>query len=113
MQTGLRLLWVGGCALVGWCLASADPNDAWWLTFLGGLFGLFTSPEGLSRAALVIGGAIALPLFAHQVIGTPGDYWPFFLFFGGWLGKLVPLQVPPLKWLARRAADLIEKVRPS
>lgn len=112
MNSALRLAWVGGCALLGWYLA-VDPHEAWWLALAGGVFGLMTSPEGLARLVLVVVGAIALPMFAFQVVGTHGDYWPFFMFFGGWLGKLIPLKLPPLKWLARRAADVVEKARQS
>lgn len=111
MKAVLRLAWVFGLAGLGWYFFRAVPEEAWWGTAAGGVIGLLTSPEALGRAALVVGCAFGLPLFTHQVLGTPGDYWPFFLIAGAMIGRSLRLDLVAAallwlgrKWFARRTA---------
>ena len=98
MKTVLRLAWVFGCAWLGWYVCRGVPEEAWWGTAAGGLFGLLSSPEALGRTALIVGCAVGVALFAHQVVGTPGDYWPFFLMAGAMIGSAIPIGLPPTRW---------------
>jgi hypothetical protein len=93
MKTVLRLAWVFGCAWLGWYVCRGVPEEAWWGTAAGGLFGLLSSPEALGRTALIVGCAVGLALFAHQVVGTPGEYWPFFLMAGAMIGQTLRLDL--------------------